>query len=124
MAAVMVVVLAFTWKLVEFQVVRAAEINKISKEKRSVTRTLPALRGSIEDNQGNIHARSVYRYDINAAPINVAPIVRTTAGGSVEVSVDQQATELAQILGQTKEEILTKIAGQSNYSNLDRKSVV
>jgi cell division protein FtsI (penicillin-binding protein 3) len=118
MAIVMVVVLAFTWKLVEFQVVRADEINKISKEKRSVTRTLPALRGSIEDQSGNVLARSVYRYDINAAPVNVAPIMRKVSGTSVEITVDQQALELASILSMTKEEVLAKITGKSNYANL------
>ena len=118
MAVVLVVALAFTWKLVEFQVVRAAEINKISKEKRSVTRTLPALRGSIEDSDGNVLARSVYRYDINAAPVNVKPIMRSVSGSSVEISVDQQALELAAILDMTKEEVLAKIAGTSNYANL------
>lgn len=118
MAIVLVVVLAFTWKLVEFQVVRADEINKISKEKRSVTRTLPALRGSIEDQSGNVLARSVYRYDINAAPVNVAPIMRKVSGTSVEITVDQQALELASILSMTKEEVLAKITGKSNYANL------
>ena len=118
MAVVMVVVLAFTWKLVEFQVVRAAEINKISKEKRSVTRTLPALRGSIEDSDGNVLARSVYRYDINAAPINVKPIMRSVSGKSVEISIDQQAAELAAVLDMTKEEVMAKIVGTSNYANL------
>ena len=42
-------VVAFGWRLVDFQIVRASEIQAESFESRSVTRTLTALRGEILD---------------------------------------------------------------------------
>ncbi|NDH65532.1 MAG: penicillin-binding protein 2 [Microbacteriaceae bacterium] len=119
-AILVVVSLVFTWKLVEFQVVRAAEINKISKEKRSVTRTIPAVRGSILDSAGNVLARTVNRYDINAAPINVLPITRTVNGQSMTISVEQQIAEIAAVLGLTVEDVTAKVAGKSNYANIKK----
>ena len=119
-ALLVVVSLVFTWKLVEFQVVRAADINKISKEKRSVTRTIPAVRGSIIDSQGNVLARTVNRYDINAAPINVLPITRTVNGQEVTISVEQQIAEVAAVLGMTVEDVTAKVAGKSNYANIKK----
>lgn len=119
-AFLVVATLAFGWKLVEFQVVRAAEINKVSKEKRSVTRTLPAVRGSILDSEGHVLARTVNRYDINAAPINVAPITRTVNGMDVTVSVEQQVAELAAALDMTVEDVAAKIQGTSNYASLKK----
>ncbi len=119
-ALLVVVSLVFTWKLVEFQVVRAADINKISKEKRSVTRTIPAVRGSIIDSQGNVLARTVNRYDINAAPINVLPITRTVNGQDVTISVEQQIAEVAAVLGMTVEDVTAKVAGKSNYANIKK----
>ncbi len=119
-AILVVVSLAFTWKLVEFQVVRAADINKISKEKRSVTRTIPAVRGSILDSEGNVLARTVNRYDINAAPINVLPITRTVNGQTQTISVEQQIAEIAAVLGLTVEDVTAKVAGKSNYANIKK----
>ncbi|MFM5903733.1 MAG: peptidoglycan D,D-transpeptidase FtsI family protein [Microbacteriaceae bacterium] len=119
-AFLVVATIAFGWKLVEFQVVRAAEINKISKEKRSVTRTLPAVRGSILDSAGHVLARTVNRYDINAAPVNVAPITRTVNGMDVTVSVEQQVAELAAALDMTVEDVAAKIQGTSNYASLKK----
>ena len=117
-----VVFCAFTWKLFEFQVVKADSINAISKEKRSVTRVIPAVRGQITDSSGAVLARTITRYDINAAPINVKPITRTIAGTSTEISVDQQAAEIAGVLSMTKEDVLAKIAGTGLYANI-KKSV-
>jgi len=121
-ALLLVVVVAFTWKLVEFQIVRSGEINAISKEKRSVTRVIPAMRGEIIDSSGAVLARSVTRYDINAAPINVKPIHRMVNGQSVEITVEQQASEVAAILSMQPADVLAKITGTSSYANI-KKSV-
>ena len=108
----------FVFKLVVYQVIDAEEINKVSKDNRSVTRTIKALRGDIVDANGNVLAHSVYTYDINAAPINVGPVDAIRNGQEVTLTVDQQATDIARILRMTKEEVLTKIAGNGVYSNL------
>ncbi len=115
---VLLLAVVFGFRLFAFQVVDAEGINKVSKANRSVTRTLSALRGDIVDSSGNVLAHSVYTYDINAAPINVQPVTVVRNGQEVILTVDQQADAIAKILGQTKQEILAKIAGTGVYSNL------
>jgi cell division protein FtsI (penicillin-binding protein 3) len=119
---VLIVVCGFALRLVDVQIVQAKKINEISKEKRSVTRTLPAVRGDILDHNGVVLARTIFKYDINAAPVNVAPITRELNGQSVTVSVEEQAQEIADILGMTPEDVMAKIAGRGLYSNI-KKSV-
>ena len=108
----------FAFKLFVYQVADAEAINKISKDNRSVTRTIKALRGDILDANGNVLAHSVYTYDINAAPINVGPVDVERNGREVTLSVEEQAVEIAKVLRMTKEEVLAKISGDGVYSNL------
>lgn len=121
LAAISVIAIAFGIRLVDLQVLRADAINELSYEKRAVTRTLPALRGEIVDAEGEVLARTVYRYDINAAPSKVAPISRNVAGQDVEISVDQLANEIATILSLTKEDVLAKIIGTGEYSQIAKR---
>ena len=114
-------VVAFGWRLVDFQIVRASEIQAESFESRSVTRTLTALRGEILDNSGQVLARTVFRYDINAAPKNVGSVFRTVDGVKTERTVEQIVLELAPLLGLTTEELTAKLQGDSEYSNLAKK---
>jgi cell division protein FtsI (penicillin-binding protein 3) len=117
-AAIALIALFFVFRLFTYQVLDAAAINKVSKENRSVTRTIKALRGDIIDANGNVLAHSVYTYDINAAPKNVGPVNAVRNGQEVTLSVDQQAAEVARILNLTKEEVLAKISGNGVYSNI------
>ena len=110
--------LGLGYRLVDFQVVQAAEIQIKSMESRSVNRTLTALRGEIVDSKGQVLARTIFRYDVNASPKNVGPISRTVDGVKSELSVDQITSEIAAILGVTKEELSPKLIGTSAYSNL------
>jgi len=55
-------------RLVDFQVVRAAEIQEESLETRKITQTISSLRGDILDSSGQVLAKTVFRYDVNAAP--------------------------------------------------------
>lgn len=115
------VVSLFTIRLVDLQIIQAEAINKVSFANRSVTRVIPALRGSILDANGTVLAHTVYRYDINAAPSKVGPILRNVSGQDVQVSVEQVAAELAAILGMKSEEVLQKIIGTTEYSNIKKK---
>ncbi|BDQ00176.1 penicillin-binding protein 2 [Aquiluna sp. KACHI24] len=109
-------------RLVDFQVVQAAEIKEKSMERRSVTQTLTALRGEIQDSAGQILARTVFRYDVNVAPKNVAPVIRYSEDGTrTEVPVEQIAIELAKLLGLTVSEIAPKLVGDSQYANLAKR---
>ena len=117
-AIIAVISFFFVFRLFSYQVIDAEAINKVSKDKRSVTRTIKALRGDILDANGSVLAHSVYTYDINAAPINVGPVDTVRDGREVTLSVEQQAVEIARVLRLTKEEVLAKISGNGVYSNL------
>jgi cell division protein FtsI (penicillin-binding protein 3) len=109
-------------RLVDFQVVQAAEIKEKSMERRSVTQTLTALRGQIEDNSGQILARTVFRYDVNVAPKNVAPVIRYSEDGTrTEIPVEQITQELAKLLNIPSQEIAPKLVGDSQYANLAKR---
>lgn len=114
------VVGAFIIALLNYQVISAGAINSESKGNRTVTRTVQALRGSILDKDGQILAKSVYRYDINADPSAVAEVSRQVDGKTVTISVDQLAGQLAEVLGKDKDTILRKLAGTGKYVNLSK----
>lgn len=111
----------FLFHLVDFQIISAGSINKISEANRQVTRVVPAIRGTIYDKDGNVLAKSVYKYDVKVAPINVGPIQRIVNGQTVTISVDQLAGQIADILQMDKAEVLQKISGTGNYSRLAKR---
>lgn len=100
------IVFALGFRLVDFQVVRAEEIQEKSLDRREVTRTLTALRGNIVDSTGQILAKTVFRYDINAAPKNVGPVRINQDGVIVERSVMEIALELLRWSGWTLKNFL------------------
>ena len=108
-------------RLVDYQVVRAAEIREESFKSRSITQTLPALRGQIRDSSGQVLARTVFRYDVNAAPKNVGSVFKTVDGVRTERTVEQIVAELAPLIGLTTQELTPLLAGDGEYSNLAKK---
>ena len=112
----MVAVLGF--RLVDFQVVRAAEIQEQSLETRKITQTISSLRGDILDSSGHVLAKTVFRYDVNVAPKHVGPVFQTIDGVRTERSVDEIAMDLSQLLGIDYGELVMKLEGDSEYSNL------
>ena len=116
-----VMVLGLGIRLVDYQVVRAEQIREESFKSRSITQTLPALRGQIRDSSGQVLARTVFRYDVNAAPKNVGSIFKTVDGVRTERTVEQIVLELAPLVGLTPEELTERLAGDSEYSNLAKK---
>lgn len=119
-AVIVVIALFFVGRLFQVQVLLADEINKESLASRSVSQVLPALRGQILDSAGKVLAKSVFKYDINVAPIHVGPIKKTVDGVTVEIPVSQLVAQIAGILAMTPEEVSAKIAGTSNYANIKR----
>ena len=112
----MVAVLGF--RLVDFQVVRAAEIQEQSLETRKITQTISSLRGDILDSSGHVLAKTVFRYDVNVAPKHVGPVFHTIDGVRTERSVHDIAMDLSQLLGIDYGELVLKLEGDSEYSNL------
>ena len=109
------------FRLVEFQVVLADDINEISYAKREVQRTLESERGSILDANGEVLARTIYRYDINVAPDMVGPVFRDIEGVRIELSVGDIAQELALILDMDVNEVFQAVSGEGNYANLKKR---
>lgn len=66
--ALLAVMGVFLVKLVDIQVVNAAELNKKSTNGRSVTQTIAGVRGDIVDANGVTLADSVLRWDFSVSP--------------------------------------------------------
>lgn len=116
----LVIALAMGFRLADFQIVRAAEIQEISFARRAVTQEIPALRGPILDANGSVLARTVRRYDVNVSPRLVGSIVRETDSGSEELSVAELASELAGVLDLDVELVLEQLSGTGDYASLKR----
>lgn len=97
-----IVVLLFSVKLVDIQVVRAAELNKQSLGKRSVAVPIYGERGEIVDANGVLLASSVDRYDITASP-KVMNSLRTAEKHPLDIA--PQIADLAAATGETAEAI-------------------
>ncbi|KQO65082.1 peptidoglycan D,D-transpeptidase FtsI family protein [Curtobacterium sp. Leaf261] len=100
MLAVIALVAVFVVRLVDIQVVQAAELNKAAAAKRSIPVTLYGTRGAIVDRNGTDLANSVTRYNITTAPRIVAGFSGKFGGTRVkDVTVAQALTALAEASG-------------------------
>jgi len=120
-AFILIAAVVFTIRLVDLQIIQANAINEKSYEKRAVTRVIPALRGQIIDANGKVLAKTVFRYDINAAPSKVAQITRTVNGVPVVVTVEQLVAEIAEILEMTPADVTAKITGTGEYAQIKKR---
>jgi cell division protein FtsI (penicillin-binding protein 3) len=68
MVMVFLVVIVFTGRLFQLQVVQAAALDKVSAKNQSTTVTTPGIRGSIVDSNGVVLAQSVDRFNVAVAP--------------------------------------------------------
>lgn len=114
--------LVFVVRLLDLQVIQAAELNKTSYDKRSVEAVVYAPRGRILDSTGKVLAETVYHYDVNVDPTIIAPFTRKVNNQTTEISVEQARNELAELLDVDSAELATKFQGTSRYANL-KKSV-
>ena len=106
LAMVMLVSLVFVGRLVDVQIVRAAELQEQSLQVRTTSETLWASRGSIVDQFGNDLALDVDRYDISANPSKAGDFRRA---GEV-VPLAQALAEIAQVTGGNYDEMLYAIS--------------
>ena len=82
--AVFAVVISFMVRLVDIQVVNAAEFNRESAGKRGQELVLYGARGDIVDTNGTVLAQSVQRFDITADP---AAALSNTNSATVPVAL-------------------------------------
>lgn len=121
MIFVTLVAVACVFRLIQFQVLQADQINKISYDRRAITVPITALRGDIVDSDGQVLATTVIRYDINAAPDIVKPISRMVDGQLVTLTPADVAHQLAPLLQMKPAEIVKKITGTTKYANIKKK---
>jgi cell division protein FtsI (penicillin-binding protein 3) len=107
--AVVAVTGLFVGKLVDIQVVNAAEYNEESLNKRALSVTTYGVRGSILDTNGVVLASSVERYNITASPRLVKPFKRKIDGVKVEISVNEAIAEISAITGDDPATILASV---------------
>jgi len=101
------VLAGFIVRLVDIQVVSAAEhIEDSLANALGGGRPVYGTRGSIVDESGQTLAGSILLYDAQLDPSNVGPLKRTNDKGKVvEVPWTEVAAEIAEITGQTAEEV-------------------
>jgi cell division protein FtsI (penicillin-binding protein 3) len=100
----------FVVRLVDIQVVQAADFNAESLDKRAIEDVVPAPRGQIVDANGVVLADSVTRYDITASPRNAKPFDRTAQDGTTQrISVLQAVTEIADLTGTKANDLLLAV---------------
>ena len=105
------IVAVFVVRLVDIQVVRAADFNAESLHKRAIEVTVAAPRGEIVDMNGVVLADSVTRYDITASPKFAAKFTRTGDDGTVtQVTVLEAVTEIAEVTGATANDLLLAVS--------------
>jgi cell division protein FtsI (penicillin-binding protein 3) len=116
LAAVVLVALVgvFVVRLVDLQVVRAAELSEEAEGRRSTSVTVYGARGDIVDRNGTVLADTVMRYDIAVSPknANAGPITREEPDPNdpsktvqVDVPLEQSAAELGAVIGLTGEQV-------------------
>jgi cell division protein FtsI (penicillin-binding protein 3) len=90
-----VIATLFIGRLVVIQVIDAPRLNAEAEDRRSFTRVLPGVRGSVVDANGVVMAESVERYDITASPRHVGEFLRD----GVTITPDQALAEIANLTG-------------------------
>jgi cell division protein FtsI (penicillin-binding protein 3) len=100
----------FIGKLVDIQVVRANELTDEASQNQSNSQTTYGTRGTIVDRSGTVLADATTRYRLTTSPKNVAEFLREMPDGQdVMVSVEQAASEIGAITGQSVEQITSSV---------------
>ena len=105
--ALVAIIMVFSGKLIDIQVVHAAEYNEQSLGKRSVAVKTYGARGAIVDTNGVPLASSVDRFDITASPKNVKDVKRK--GGTTD-TVQELIAQLAEATGEDAATITASLA--------------
>jgi cell division protein FtsI (penicillin-binding protein 3) len=111
----------FLVRLTDVQVVQADALRTASKDRRSITTTLPGPRGDIVDAHGTVLATTVTRYRITAVPWIAAKsghVVRDAARIGTALGVDAATVRAA--LTADPASSYTLLAKQVSFSALQR----
>ena len=109
---VLLATVAFMIRLIDLQMLSAAEMNEESKAKRAVPMRIESVRGDIVDRNGSVLATTDERYDVQLSPKNTLlndgefPRPDTERGvGTKTVTSVQAFAEIGEITGQSGDEI-------------------
>ncbi|MFT4213028.1 MAG: penicillin-binding protein 2 [Microbacterium sp.] len=107
LGVVLIVIVAFSVRLIDIQVVNAQEyVSQSLSMGIGVTRTTHGARGEIVDDDGTVLAGSVLQYDAQLDPSHVGPVERTDDDGEkIEVDWPTIAAEIGAITGQSADDI-------------------
>lgn len=116
-SVILVAVLALSGRLIWVQGLDASARAEEAIDQRTVTRTIPALRGEITDRHGTVLAGSVERYDLWVNQLQVVDYL--TSSRTAEVTgVEAAARDLAPVLGWTVAETEEALSGDAGFSYL------
>jgi cell division protein FtsI (penicillin-binding protein 3) len=100
MVGVFLIVIVFTGRLFQLQVVEAPALDKISQRNQSETDVTQGIRGTIVDDTGVVLAQSVDRFNITVSPkVIVAGYDSTPYDASTFVSFDTSLARIAKVTG-------------------------
>ncbi|HEU0205384.1 MAG TPA: penicillin-binding protein 2, partial [Pseudolysinimonas sp.] len=110
--AVFAIVSVFVIRLVDIQIVQAAQLTKAADSRQERSVTTYGVRGSIVDSNGVVLADSVDRFDITASPKNVSPdgFERFNKDKTkTKVSLTEAIAEISQITGADQQKLFTAL---------------
>src|SRR5690625_6999394 len=111
---IMVAVLALSGRLVWVQGLDASARAQEAIEQRTVTRSIPALRGDIVDRHGTTLASSVQRYDLWVNQMQVDQYLQNSRSAE-ETGVPAAAAELAPVLGWSVSDTEEALTGDRGF---------
>ena len=114
--AVFAIVSVFVIRLVDIQLVQAAQLTRAADSRQVQTVTTYGVRGNIVDSNGVVLADSVDRFDITASPKNAVPkngsdgFERVNKDGTKTlVSLSDAIAEISQVTGADQETLYTAL---------------
>ena len=116
---ILVAVLALSGRLIWVQGLDSSARAEEAIAQRTVTRTIPALRGDITDRNGAVLASSVERYDLWVNQLQVGEYHATSKTAELK-GVDAAAKDLAPVLGWTETETRDALTGDAGFAYLTK----
>ncbi len=118
---ILLVIGAFIFQLLNFQLVQAQHYKDEANNSLDKTVNVKAIRGDIVDSLGNVLASEVTSWDVNIDPVNVGPVVLKISGQQVAFTKEQIAQKLADMLHTPVDSVLSKMTGVGRYANIKKK---
>nr|WP_245822647.1 hypothetical protein [Brachybacterium avium] len=115
-SVILVAVLALSGRLIWVQGLDASARAEEAIAQRTVTRTIPALRGDITDRHGTTLASSVERYDLWVNQLQVGEYLENSK--SADVTGVAAAQDLAPVLGWSVSKTEQALTGDAGFSYL------